>query len=232
MGEAKYWNNGTVQWFTSKDMKKKYPDNIGTIEPYVQQSLDGIKIPKKAFKRDYDSFLESAKFAFAERVKELFDRSISGSLASIMSDWYEHLPDNTRNHVFSSDINELLHFIRNNDTHDDIIAFERLAKRMTMLAVEDWSENTASEFFCDIDKYIKTVNEYTEARNADQGVKMSLDFGGTVYERNIETTEISGIAETALNNVESALTEYGDAITAQERIALLLKLLKHEIAQL
>ena len=185
-----------------------------------------------AFKRDYDSFLESAKFAFAERVKELFDRSISGSLASIMSDWYEHLPDNTRNHVFSSDINELLHFIRNNDTHDDIIAFERLAKRMTMLAVEDWSENTASEFFCDIDKYIKTVNEYTEARNADQGVKMSLDFGGTVYERNIETTEISGIAETALNNVESALTEYGDAITAQERIALLLKLLKHEIDQL
>ena len=185
-----------------------------------------------AFKRDYDSFLESAKFAFAERVKELFDRSISGSLASIMSDWYEHLPDSTRNHVFSSDINELLHFIRNNDTHDDIIAFERLAKRMTMLAVEDWSENTASEFFCDIDKYIKTVNEYTEARNADQGVKMSLDFGGTVYERNIETTEISGIAETALNNVESALTEYGDAITAQERIALLLKLLKHEIDQL
>lgn len=26
MGEAKYWNNGTVQWFTSKDMKKKYLD--------------------------------------------------------------------------------------------------------------------------------------------------------------------------------------------------------------
>ena len=24
MGEAKYWNNGTVQWFTSKDMKSKY----------------------------------------------------------------------------------------------------------------------------------------------------------------------------------------------------------------
>ena len=61
---------------------------------------------------------------------------------------------------------------------------------------------------------------------------MSLDFGGTIYERNIETTEISGIAETALNNVESALTEYGDAITPQERIALLLRLLKHEIDQL
>ncbi len=26
MGEAKYWQNGTVDWFTSKDMKKKYLD--------------------------------------------------------------------------------------------------------------------------------------------------------------------------------------------------------------
>ena len=26
MGESKYWKNGTVQWFTSKDMKKKYLD--------------------------------------------------------------------------------------------------------------------------------------------------------------------------------------------------------------
>ena len=26
MGEAKYWNNGTVEWFTSKDMKRKYLD--------------------------------------------------------------------------------------------------------------------------------------------------------------------------------------------------------------
>ena len=184
------------------------------------------------FKYEYDRFLESTKLVFAERVKALFDRSIAGSLTSIMSDWYEHLSENTRNHVFSSDINEMLHFIRNNDTHDDIIAFERLAKRMTMLAVEDWSENTAADFFCDIEKYIQTVNGFTETHNTDEGVKMSLDFGGTIYERNIETTEISGIAETALNNVEAALTEYGDAITAQERIALLLKLLKHEIDQL
>ncbi len=39
-------------------MKKTYPNYIGTIEPYVQQALDGIKIPKKAFKRDYDKFLK------------------------------------------------------------------------------------------------------------------------------------------------------------------------------
>ncbi|MCR5097310.1 MAG: TolC family protein [Lachnospiraceae bacterium] len=40
-------------------MKKTYPDNISKIETYVQQSLDGVKIPKKAFKRDYDEFLKA-----------------------------------------------------------------------------------------------------------------------------------------------------------------------------
>ncbi len=38
--------------------KKHYPDNIATIESYVQQALDGIKIPKKSFKKDYDKFLK------------------------------------------------------------------------------------------------------------------------------------------------------------------------------
>ena len=39
-------------------MKKHYSNYIGLIEPYVQQALEGSKIPKKAFKKDYDQFLK------------------------------------------------------------------------------------------------------------------------------------------------------------------------------
>ena len=39
-------------------MKKQYAGYIGLLEPYIQQALDGVKIPKKAFKKDYDQFLK------------------------------------------------------------------------------------------------------------------------------------------------------------------------------
>ena len=39
-------------------MKKHYSGYISVLEPYVQQALDGTKIPKKAFKKDYDQFLK------------------------------------------------------------------------------------------------------------------------------------------------------------------------------
>ena len=67
----------------------------------------------------------------------------------------------------------------------------------------------------------------------DDTIVLSLGYSGKVYKNNITDTEISGIAETAMNNVESLLLEeYGEAITAQERIAVLLKLLKKELEQL
>ncbi len=40
-------------------MKKQYANYISMIEPYIQMSLDGSKVPKKAFKKDYDDFLKA-----------------------------------------------------------------------------------------------------------------------------------------------------------------------------
>ncbi len=67
-------------------MKKQYADNIGIIEPYVQQALDGVKIPKKAFKNDYDTFLKkidekwqgSYKIWFIKIPKEWLKGEIDG----------------------------------------------------------------------------------------------------------------------------------------------------------
>ena len=63
-------------------------------------------------------------------------------------------------------------------------------------------------------------------------ISLSINYSGQVFESNLTETEISGIAETTLNNIESDLNEYGDAITVQERIALLLRLIRKELEQL
>ena len=190
----------------------------------------------RAFINDYNTFITEIKKYLISKAKQLFNRTIQGSLFSIMLDWYNSLPETTRTHIFSSEVNRFLHFIKENTSFDDNEVISELAKCITMFAIEDWNDRLVNTFLNNIKSYIDVVNHFAiEEENdvTDDTIVLSLGYSGKVYKNNITDTEISGIAETAMNNVESLLLEeYGEAITAQERIAVLLKLLKKELEQL
>lgn len=207
------------------------------IPKYFESENDYAKTSKSLmdFASEYNSFLGEIKLYLIDKVKRVFDRSIGGSLYSIMKDWYNSLAEITRTHIFSSEVNSLLHFIRENNSFDDNDVISELAKCVTMLAIEDWNDKLIDSFLNDIKNYIDTVNGFAfdETENsANDAITLSLNYGGKVYENNIFNTEISGIAETAMNNIESQLEDYGEAITAQERVAVLLKLLEKELKQI
>lgn len=206
------------------------PDYFDSVNDYVR-TLDELN----NFADEYNSFIAETKTYLTGRIKQLFNRTIKGSLFSIMQDWYNSLPETAKTHIFSSDVNGFLHFIKENTSFDDNDVVSELAKCVTMFAIEDWNDQLVNTFLCDIKTYIDAVNSFTLEEDAavpDSTITLSVDYGGKVYENNITDTEISGIAETAMNNIESRLEEYGEAITAQERVAVLLKLLKKELEQL
>lgn len=187
------------------------------------------------FASEYNSFIANTKTYLANKAKLVFDRTIKGSLSSIMLDWYNSLPETTKTHIFSSEVNGFLHFIKENSSFDDNDVVSELAKCITMLAVEDWNDQVVNTFICKIKSYIDVVSSFILEEDVpvkNGTISLSLGYCGKVYENNITDTEISGIAETAMNNIESHLEEYGEAITAQERVAVLLKLLKKELEQL
>ncbi len=190
----------------------------------------------QAFANNYNTFITEIKEYLTRKAKQLFNRTIQGSLSSIMLDWYNSLPETTRTHIFSSEVNRFLHFIKENTSFDDNEVISELAKCITMLAIEDWNDQLVNIFLNNIKSYIDVVNHFAiEEKNdvTDDTIVLSLGYGGKIYENNITDTEISGLAETAMNNIESLfLKEYGEAITAQERVAVLLKLLKKELEQL
>lgn len=207
------------------------------IPEYFECENNYIETAKKLklFAESYNSFILDTKTYIIEKVSASFNSTINGSLCSIMNDWYEVLPNETKNHVFSSDVNTFIHFIRENTSFDDVEVISKLAKSMTMLAIEDWNDERVTRFLSNIEEYIDTINrfELEESSVEDNGyIGLSIDYAGKVYKKNITEAEISGIAETALNNIETELEDYGDAISAQERVALLLKLLRKEIEKL
>lgn len=189
----------------------------------------------KEFVQASNHFIDNIKKYLIEKTKKLFDTKLNGSLSSIMNDWYDSLSEQTKSHVFSREVNAFLHYIRENRSHDDMEIISGLAKCLIMLAIEDWNDMTVGIFLDKVKEYIRIILEFKAEEKLPQEngtISLSINYSGQVFENNLTNTEISGIAETALNNIESDLNEYGDAITVQERIALLLRLIRKELEQL
>ena len=189
----------------------------------------------KEFVQASNHFIDNIKKYLIEKTKKLFDTKLNGSLSSIMNDWYDSLSEQTKSHVFSREVNAFLHYIRENRSHDDMEIISGLAKCLIMLAIEDWNDITVGIFLDKVKEYIRIILEFKAEEKLPQEngtISLSINYSGQVFENNLTNTEISGIAETALNNIESDLNEYGDAITVQERIALLLRLIRKELEQL
>ncbi|MCR5654473.1 MAG: hypothetical protein K6G07_02395 [Lachnospiraceae bacterium] len=53
-------------------MKSQYGNNIGMISGYIQQAMDGQKIDKRAFKKDYDAFLKKIDEPWQGKKRILF----------------------------------------------------------------------------------------------------------------------------------------------------------------
>lgn len=181
-----------------------------------------------------NNFIDEVKKYVINRTISAFDSKIEGSLFSVMRDWFESLSESTKKNVFDADTNYILKFISTNTDFDDDYVISSLAKNITTFAVEDWNDDTVDRFIDSISGIIENVKNYElKGTNIEsQQISISLSIDGMTYEKNLSDTEISVIAETTLNNIEETLDDYGDSITAQERISILLKLLKKEIDQM
>lgn len=206
------------------------PDIFG-----CKNNYDNVITQLTEFKTDAESFIGSIKQYIIKKVIDIFDVSITGSLCSIMYEWYNTLANQTRKNIFDSDTNTFLKFINTVEDFNDEDMISRLAKNIEMIAIEDWNDSMVKKFIADIRRCVETVNDYernVDDTATDENISILFNYNGKPYEKSMSNMEISGMAETVLNNIESTFEDYGDSISAQERITVLLKLLKNEIDQI
>ena len=187
------------------------------------------------FADENDHFIDSVKDYLCVKVKNMLNSHIRGSLSSVMKDWYASLPEDTLSHIFSREVNAFLHYIKENSSHDDREVIAGLAKAVTLLSIEDWNDGVVEDFLDKTAEYIHTVCTYRSREHQAENkgkIELSLNYEGNVYEKNLSEAEITGMAELAMNSIESELEDYGDSITPQEKVTLLLKLIRKELDQL
>lgn len=212
---------------------KKLPKAITDDEVFNAKNLY-IYIKKIAsYKKELDGFVDKVKGELKDHISETYAIAAASddNILSILRNWHDDLSADTKNHLFAGNVNAFLETVQNFDGYDDNKFIDNLARNITGLRIEDWSDDVYESFFLSI-KSIKNIVEKLEKGFKENNcsneslIKIIIpSSNGAKEEITFEDVEITSLGETLLNNIEASIESYADAIPVDEKRQILIRLL-------
>ena len=146
-----------------------------------------------------------------------------------MLDWYEKLSDDSKNHMYNGVENDLLDAIKS-ITPDESLFIENIARIVSELRIDDWAEVTVRSFVVSMEAFKETVESLKNDSAAKEiGVyKLSFtDSNGDEVVKTFDRAEYSDMADVMYSDVESMISEYGDALSKNEKRQILIDIINN-----
>ena len=240
-----YAGNGTFKSIVGSH--KKYVNSLKQLDinprEYLFEKLQGV-FGYKEFspdiaenvaktKNEYDHAVDVLIRTLVSDVKTVFAPkgvTATGSLTSVMKDWYSSLKETTLQHIFSNSESQTLELIKT-VSNDESAFVQRLAKAITSLRIEDWNEATIAVFINDLTAFKNTIDEYdsravSDSSAADTYKLIITNSDGTEVVKTFSKCEHSDRAKLLYNEITNSLDEMGQAITEQEKRQILIEILE------
>lgn len=173
------------------------------------------------------SLMLDVEFIFKENGKEEW------SLASVLHEWYEKLPDFVKNHLFENGEDRVLNCIAQS-TNDKHIFIEKMSKELIGLRIEDWTEDKISLFLNDLITFKEKVEAIEKEHNISNNLKSGngtyfigfLDNKGNKLEKTFDRVMYTQRAVLLKNEVENAIDEMGSSISENEKRQVIVEILE------
>ena len=155
------------------------------------------------------------------------------SLHSILMDWYEQLPSAIGEEVFSDGTTSFLKICQG-DLLGDVQLIRQLAREVTGLRLEDWSDKTYSEFCTKVKRYKQTADEFQPvnqknaetAEEVEDGYYFSYPEAGQMVRRHFVKVPYSPRAKLLLNSITADIEAMGQAINPEEKRQVVAEILQ------
>lgn len=176
-------------------------------------------------KKVFDSFMDSYYKELITITKDIFNKGYKGSLSTLLQEWYAEIPDDTLKRIYDIRTKELIKYISEINTFDDNQVLNKVSKIITGFYIEDWQPSIINDYKVVLEE-IKSKLE-THHSDAETGQKILIINGDTTIEKNISDEEnISALGNTMKNNLEEIIEEYGNSLSEQEKVNILLNIMK------
>lgn len=196
------------------------------IEIFDTNNYEKITELVKDMKYTFDNFMKSYCEYVIKETKEIFNKNYKGSLNSLLKDWIIDNELDSSNMIFDIKTRELIEYIKDLTTHDEEDIIEKISKIVTGFYIEDWQPNEIDTFKVELEKIINNVKE-SDRNCVDSSNKITLISGNEKIEKYLSNEdELSALGNTMKNNIEEIINEYGDSLTEQEKISVLIDIMK------
>lgn len=180
-----------------------------------------------------DDYTVRLKRSLVEYAKTIFAPGYKGSLAQAIGIWRGKQSERALMRLYDTPTNQMLKYTSNMDTSDETDIISRIALLMEGISIEDWNDQGA-EVFCErLKKALEGVAEANaeDNRNGETGFSITISRQNESIERTVEEKEISAIGKTLMNNLRYSIDEYGEAISSDEKVAILIEMIKEVMGE-
>lgn len=178
-------------------------------------------------KKDTDSHIHLLKKRVELLIREIFGLDSGSDLGMSLKEWYGKQPESVRNSVYGGTAQSFITAIRELNTSDTEEVSGRISRAVIGTFIEDYIDCSIEQFHTELEE-IKNIFEKKEQEDGKLNCKVTLtDENGNeetfIYSH--DSTDISSTGTFFKASIEDVLEEYGQSISAEEKIGILMDMI-------
>lgn len=173
-----------------------------------------------------DRYVDNYIIVVKTEINQVLGFNKESNLIHSLRYWYDENHSILENKVLDSATNQLMLMISNlgKNFDDESFLINKIAFLYTNLFICDWTKNT-NEFF--LEQFNK-INDYLKLSDSDNANQLSLIIDGKEITKSFKD-DLDESSELIEGIISDALDDYGDLLSNEQKLALLVKILKKYI---
>lgn len=157
--------------------------------------------------------------------KRIFIKDYKGSLNSLFKDWIKNISINNKHKIHDSITKKFIDYIVSIESHNEDEIIENISNIITGYYVEDWQPFERK-------RYLETLTEISEkliSKNSNENINSKIlivNENETIEKNLVDNNDLSAIGSTMMSNIEELIDEYGESLSEQEKVNILINILK------
>lgn len=173
---------------------------------------------------------ENLHIKFINEIKILFGAKKGESLTSTIANFYDDLKPVTKEHLFGGKIGMFLD-IAKLPNNDEFKLIETIGRALFNLRMGDFNDDTMNDFISGVKCVREDILSYNSGANSQTTTLgnfkiMFADEQGNMITKQFDAAQNSKEGQFLYNDLTTAIEEYGEAITVEEKRQILFKILK------
>lgn len=184
-----------------------------------------VSIEVNKMKNQFDGVMRNYALDLINNTKNVFIKNYKGSLNSLFKDWSKKINVNNKFKIHDSTTKNFIDYITSLNSHDENEIIDNLARIVTGFYIEDWQTNERTHYLDTLLKIVEKLTLKYEENNVNNRILLISD-DETIEKNLLDDIEFSSIGSTMMSNIEELIDEYGESLSEQEKVSILVNILK------